>query len=309
MLRRLLIAASQSDQLRRVATDVPVTRNVARRFVAGETLDDALRVTADLNARGMLVTLDYLGESVEDADVARSAAAVYLDALARLDRDRLDCSVSVKLTQVGLDISEDLCRELVGEICARAAQSGRHVTVDMEGSAYTQRTLDLVTDLVKSGHDNVGCAVQSYLRRTADDVAALTDLGASLRLCKGAYAEPEEVAFQDGDDVDDNYAAVAALLLRTDTFPRFATHDHRLIHRIRNEAARQQRDPRTYEFQMLYGVREPLQQRIVELGHPLRIYVPFGGEWYPYLTRRLAERPANLLFFLRALTGRRTTDA
>ena len=306
MLRRLLVAASQSEGLRRLATDVPVTRNVALRFVAGETLVDALEVTGALNQRGMRVTLDYLGESVHDADIARRAAAVYLDALDRVERDGLRCSISVKLTQVGLDVSEDLCRDLVSSICRRAAAGGRHVTIDMEASAYTQRTVDLVTDLRKAGHDNVGCAVQSYLRRTASDVAALSDLHASLRLCKGAYAEPDDVAFPSDREVDASYARLAEQLLRSDTYPRFATHDHRLIHHVRNVAARLQRPADSYEFQMLYGVREPLQQRIVEAGHALRIYVPFGGEWYPYLVRRLAERPANLTFFLRALLGRRT---
>lgn len=305
MLRRLLIAASQSEGLRRLATEVPVTRNVALRFVAGETLTEALEVTGELNRRGMRVSLDYLGESVHDAEVARQAASVYVDALEQLEREDLDCSISVKLTQVGLDVSEDLCRDLVGSICRRAAAGGRHVTIDMESSAYTQRTVDLLTDLRKAGHDNVGCAVQSYLRRTAADVSALTHLQASLRLCKGAYAEPEDVAFQSEDEVDASYARLAEQLLSSDTYPRFATHDHRLIHHIRNVAARLQRPPDSYEFQMLYGVREPLQRRIVGLGHPLRIYVPFGGEWYPYLVRRLAERPANLTFFVRALLGRR----
>ncbi len=305
MLRRTLVAASQSEALRRVATDVDAARNVALRFVAGETLDDAIRVTSDLNDRGVTVTLDYLGEAVHDAAKAEAAAATYLDALERLDADGLECGISVKPTQVGLDVSTDLCLRLLGDLCARAGASERHVTIDMESSDYTQATVDLVLALRAQGHEHVGCAVQSYLHRTADDVAKLVADGASLRLCKGAYAEPEEVTHQDKADVDANYVRLADRLLRSGIYQRFATHDHRIIAQIRNLAVRHGIGDDAYEFQMLYGVREPLQQEMVDKGHNVRIYVPFGDEWFPYLTRRLAERPANLTFFLRALTGKR----
>ena len=305
MLRRTLVAASRSAKLRRVATDVPIARNVAQRFVAGETLDDALAATRELNAKGMPVTLDHLGESVTDEAVARRSADVYLEALGRIADEGLDCSVSVKPTSLGLDVSVELCDELVGAICAEAARCGTHVTIDMEGSDYTQATVDLVVRLREAGHDNVGCAVQTYLHRTADDVRRLTGMGASLRICKGAYAEPDDIAYQDGDEIDDSYVRCAELVLAGTTFGRFATHDHRIIGRIRNLARRYRVGPERYEFQMLYGIREPLQLELVQRGERVRIYVPFGDEWYPYFVRRLAERPANLAFFLRALVGRR----
>lgn len=305
MLRRALVAASTSSTLRRIATDVPITRSVAQRFVAGETLEDALAATRRINARGMSVTLDYLGESVTDESVARDAADVYLDAIDRISAEGLDCSLSLKPTQLGFDAMPWLADELIATICEKAASIGTHVTIDMEGSAYTQATVEMVERLRKDGHDNVGCAVQSYLHRTVDDVRRLTSLGASLRICKGAYAEPVDIAYQEAAEVDDNYLRAVDVVLKGDTFGRFATHDHRIIARVRNLAARYQVSASRFEFQMLFGVREPLQQQLVEDGFNMRIYVPFGDEWYPYLTRRLAERPANLLFFLRALTGKR----
>ncbi len=286
-----------------------MTRQVARRFVAGETLDDALARVVDLDARGRTVTLDYLGEAVHDEAVARRAADVYLEALERIEVAGLACSVSVKLTQVGLDVDPELCHDLVATICARAARMSQHVTIDMEGSDHTQATVDLVRRLRDEGHDNVGCALQTYLHRTLDDVHALTGLGVSVRLCKGAYAEPEEIATQDDDEIDATFVRAADHVLRSGVYGRFATHDHRIIRIIRNLARRYQVGPDGYEFQMLHGIREPLQQELVDAGLRLRIYLPFGDEWYPYLTRRLAERPANLLFFLRALASRREDES
>jgi proline dehydrogenase len=306
VLRRVLVAASRSRSLRHLATDVPVARRVADRFVAGDTLDEALTVTAELNARGLRVSLDHLGESVDAEDVARDAAGIYHEALARTRAAGLQASLSVKPSQLGLDVSPDLCEQLVGEICARAAEVGTHVTLDMEGSDHTQATVDLVVRLRAAGHGNVGCAVQTYLHRTLDDVRHLTRLGASLRICKGAYAEPDDIAYPDAAEVDDNFLRCAEVVLTSGTFGRFATHDHRIIARIRNLARRHQVVPGGYEFQLLYGVREPLQRELVACGEQVRVYVPFGDQWYPYLTRRLAERPANLLFFLRALAGKRT---
>ena len=212
--------------------------------------------------------------------------------------------VSVKFTALGLDISPTLCHELVAAVCARAERGSEHVTIDMEGSDYTQATVDLVIALRAEGFANVGCAVQSYLKRTADDVDKLVASGASLRLCKGAYAEPEAIAYQD-DDVSRSYARLAETLLRSGTYARIATYDHRLIHHVRNLARRFELTTSDYEFQMLYGVREPLQKQLIDEGYRLRIYVPFGSEWYPYLVRRIAEHPANVVFFARALTGRR----
>lgn len=305
MLRRVLVAASGSERLQRLAGDLRPARAVAERFVAGDDLDAAIAVTRALNDAGMSVTLDHLGEAVTSEAIAEEAAGSYVAALDRLHAEGLDASISIKLTQLGLEISSELCAKLVSSLCRRAADLGTTVTVDMEGSQHTQATIDLVASLREDGHTNVGCAVQSYLHRTRDDIRRLTALGASLRLCKGAYAEPADIAFQDGDEVDGNYLACADLLLTSGTYPRFATHDHRLIARIRNLARRYELGADAYEFQMLHGVREPLQRELVDAGEALRIYVPYGREWYPYFVRRLAERPANLLFFLRALAGRR----
>lgn len=307
-LRESLITASQSPTLRRVATEFGPARRVAMRFVAGEHLDDAVEAARELNRRGMSVSLDELGESVDDADVARRAAASYRSNLARLAAEGIDGSISVKLTALGLDVSDELTRELVAGICEQAASLDRHVTVDMEGSDHTQATIDLVGGLRRAGHGNVGCAVQAYLRRTRDDVERLIATGASLRLCKGAYMEPAEIAYQKSGEVDASYARLAELLLASGTYPRIATHDHRLVTAVKNLARRHQVSEDDFEFQMLFGVRPELQDALVADGYRLRIYVPFGSAWYAYFIRRIAERPANMVFFLRALAGSRARD-
>ncbi|MFN2557205.1 MAG: proline dehydrogenase family protein, partial [Nitriliruptorales bacterium] len=290
VLRRALIAASNSPLLHRMASQLSAARAVAMRFIAGETLDDALAVARHLNALGTSVSLDALGEAVDDPSVAHAASAVYRETIARMAEEGIEGSISVKLTQLGLAIDFELCRDLLSDVCAAAAAVGSHVTVDMEHSGFTQPTEDLVLALRAHGHDNVGCAVQSYLYRTPDDVAKLTAAGASLRLCKGAYAEPPDIAFQRKADVDAAYARLTETLLREGVYPRIATHDRRLIHHAKNSARRHQRGPEEFEFQMLYGVSESLQRQIVADGYRLRIYVPFGSEWYPYFVRRLAER-------------------
>lgn len=305
MLRRSLIAASASDRLRQIATEFGPARRVAERFVAGEDLAEALAVADSLNQSGMTASLDHLGESVDDERVARRAADVYVEALDRIEEAGLDASISVKLTQIGIEIAPELCHDLVARVCRRAASTGRPVTVDMEGSAYTDATVNLVLRLREEGHANVGCAVQSYLHRTPSDVDRLIEAGASLRLCKGAYLEPPEIAHQSDREIDAAFLDLAERLLASGTYPRIATHDHRLIHHVKNLVRRLGVDRADFEFQMLYGVREPLQRQLVDDGFRLRIYVPFGDEWYPYFMRRLAERPANLGFFLRALAGRR----
>ncbi len=305
MLRRALIAASNSRLLQRMASRLPAARAVATRFVAGETLADALAVARRLNSQGASVSLDALGEAVTDASIAEAAAGTYRETLAQLAAAGIEGSISIKLTQLGLDIDPELCRELVTEVCSAAAAVGSDVTVDMEDSRYTQATVDLVLSLRGRGVGNVGCAVQSYLYRTPDDVAKLTAAGASLRLCKGAYAESAEVAYQKKAVVDDAYARLSDTLLRRGTYPRIATHDRRLVHHAKNLARRYLRGPQEFEFQMLHGVGEILQRQLVAEGYRLRVYVPFGSEWYPYFMRRLAERPANVAFFVRALAGRR----
>lgn len=311
MLRRTLLAAADDERLRRLATTAPVARGVARRFVAGEDLEAALAVVADRNASGLAVTLDHLGEAVDDPSASRQAVDVYVAALEAIASRGLDGSVSVKASQFGLVRDPDRCRALVGEIATAARQAGTHVTVDMEDSSLTQATVDLVLALRDEGHDHVGCAVQAYLHRTPDDVARLVASGASLRLCKGAYAEGPDVAHQDRAVIRDAYVEAAAIMLGAAGAgggrPRFATHDHLLLHRVRSEVARQGLADDTFEVQTLYGVRPDWELDLVRRGLAVRVYVPFGTRWYPYLVRRLAERPANLQFFLRALvSGRRS---
>lgn len=303
VLRRGLLLAAESSTLRRLAEEVPVTSDVAHRFVAGRTLDQAVEVTRRLNNAGFAVALDHLGESVTDEAEAREAAHAYHDVLEQVDSEGLDCSISVKPTQMGVDHSLGLATELITDLASHASEVGTHVTLDMESSAHTQVTVDLVLGLRSAGHDNVGCAVQSMLFRTGDDVDLLLASGASLRLCKGAYAEPPDVAHQGRLDVAVNYVRVADQLLRAPALPRFATHDGRLVRRLVALADERGRGSGQREWQMLYGVREALQLELVQAGERVRIYVPFGDEWYPYLTRRMAERPANLLLFLRALAG------
>lgn len=309
VLSRTLLAASDSDRLRRFAMEAGPARRVARRFVAGETLDEAVAVVRDLNRRGIRVSLDRLGEDVHDVATARDHGAAAVEILDRIERDHLDCSISVKPSALGLLIDAGLCHDLIARLCSRAAEIGTHVMLDMEGSEVTQATVELVVALRGEGHDNVGCALQSYLHRTVDDVRRLTGLGASVRICKGAYEEPADIAYQDREEVSDSFVRAVEIVLRGDTYGRFATHDHRVIARIRNLARRLEVPSERYELQMLYGVREPLQQQVLDAGHDLRVYVPYGREWYPYFMRRLAERPANLMFFLRALAGSRAEPA
>jgi proline dehydrogenase len=300
-LRTVLIRASDSPRLRRQAAERRRIRDLVARFVAGETLDEGLAVAARLNEQGRSVTLDYLGESVTDAGEARAAAKAYLEALGRVGEQGLDCGVSVKPTQMGLHTSANLCRELLADIVAAAEPVGAHVTLDMEGSDVTEATVALVEHLHAEGHREVGCAIQAYLHRSPADLERLSQVGASLRLCKGAYAEPADIAVQRRKAVDRAYAEQMAYLLEHGTHPRLATHDDKLIDQAKTLAVRLGLGKDAFEFQMLYGVRPTLQDALVRDGWRLRVYVPFGTEWYPYFTRRLAERPANLVFFLRAL--------
>jgi proline dehydrogenase len=303
-VRTLLIKASESEALRRQIVARTITRDIAMRFVAGDTLDDGMEVSRALVRQGKSVTLDYLGESVSGEADARAAAKAYVEAAARLGEEGLPAGVSVKPSQMGLLFSHALCVELLTEIAAAGERTCEHLTLDMEGSDVTEATVALVEELQAAGHKYVGCAVQSYLHRTLDDVRRLTRAGASLRLCKGAYAEPSGVAYQSRDQVDASYARCADYLLAEGIYPRFATHDHRLITYIERAAERLGRGKETFEFQMLYGIRNQLQDELIAKGYRLRVYVPYGNQWYPYFMRRLAERPANVAFFLRALVGR-----
>lgn len=298
-----LAKASDSDRLERVVTGNARLRRLARRFVAGDHLATGIETAQRLADQGRLVSLDHVGEHVADADQARAAAAAYRDVLDATAERELPSGISVKPSQLALASFPDLCAELLEEIAAHAGRVGTHVTLDMEDSSATEATVALVEAMHAAGHVHVGCAVQSYLHRTEADVVRLSALGASLRLCKGAYAEPEHVAYQSKAEIDASYRRSASWLIQHGTYPRFATHDHRIIDYVRMEATRLGRSDDELEFQMLLGVRPDLQQRLVDEGLRVCVYVPFGANWYAYFMRRLAERPANVLFFLRALRG------
>jgi proline dehydrogenase len=272
----------------------------ASRFVAGETLDQALSVARQLKAEGITVTLDHLGESVTSLDEAAAARDVYLDALDALHRSGLEGNVSVKLTQFGLDLDAARCRDNVAQLAGRAAETGGFVRIDMESSAYTTRTLEFAIHLHER-YRAVGVVIQAYLHRSRHDIQDLCARGIRVRLCKGAYLEPPEVAFPKKADVDRNFTDLMRRLLDCGVYPAIATHDEKMIEGAKSYAAAQKIPPGGFEFQMLYGIRRDLQKKLVAQGYRLRLYVPFGRAWYPYFMRRLAERPANMLFILRNL--------
>lgn len=268
--------------------------------MAGDTLDDAAPVARGLNNDGFLVSLDLLGEEVHDSESALAATNEYIESLDRIEADRLNANISVKPTQLGLTIDEGLAFDAIDRLAERASEVGTSITIDMEDSRYTDATVRLF-EKSQASHGNVGIALQSYLKRTPDDLSRIIPLGGHVRLCKGAYVESPEVALRSKSDVDSAYAEQLTTLMNSEeTKPAIATHDLALV-----DLARELADDRVapFEFQMLYGVRTNLQKDLAEEGFDLRIYLPFGSQWYPYLTRRLAERPANALFFGRAFIG------
>jgi proline dehydrogenase len=297
MLRAPILYLSRRRGLQRFVGRQRLTAAVAYRFVAGDTLDDAIRAVTALNARGATASLDHLGENVTEEAAARLASQDYLKAFERIAAERLQANVSVKLTQLGLDISEDLCRGLLRGILERAQQLENFVRIDMEGSAYTQRTLDLVL-AVHEQFPNCGVVLQSYLYRTEADLARVNAAGVRARLVKGAYDEPPDLAYPRKQDVDASYECAMRALLDRGTYPAIATHDERLIEATKRYARERGIAADRFEFQLLYGIRRDLQDRLVREGYRVRVYVPYGTEWYPYLMRRLAERPANLWFFV-----------
>lgn len=299
MLRASLLWLSEQPRIFRFVRNSRLAGRMASRFVAGETIDTAMAALRDLNAGRISASLDLLGESVTRAEEARGARDVYVQLLDRIHAAGAEANVSVKLTQMGLDIDEALCLENLRAILVRARQYASFVRIDMEGSAYTQRTIDFFTRTVYPEFGNtVGVVLQSYLRRTAADVDAMIALGARVRLCKGAYKEPADIAFPDKQGVDANYVSCMERLLEHGNYPGLATHDEKLITHARAFAKGRRIDPSRYEFQMLYGVRRDLQQELRAAGYGMRVYIPFGTHWYPYLMRRLAERPANIGFVL-----------
>jgi proline dehydrogenase len=271
-------------------------RRVSRRFVAGMTVDEAVDAAARLNAEGIDVSLDSLGESVSDVAQAEASAAIYHQLLDAIAARKLRANVSVKLSQMGMDIDPALAERIVGGIVEHAAAEKNFVRIDMEGSEFTEATIAMTERLYARFPGAVGTVLQAYLHRTADDVERLVGEGIRIRLCKGAYKEPASIAFPEKSDVDANYVTLMKRLVTSPVFCGIATHDERIIDALRKFVAENGVDKRAFEFQMLYGVRRDLQRRLVAEGFGMRVYVPFGTEWYPYFMRRLAERPANVLF-------------
>jgi proline dehydrogenase len=300
MMRAILLKFSNSPGLARWVTSHKTARRMSQKFVAGEELDQAVAAARVCNGEGLKVSLDLLGESVTNAEQARAARDTYLRIFDRIAAEKLDANVSLKLTQLGLDIDEALCQELVESIVAHSAGYGNFTRVDMEGSAYTARTIDLVKR-VRAKTPAVGVVVQSYLRRTESDVPALLAAGCRLRLCKGAYKEPPDIAFPKKTDVDANYVRIMKRLLPSGIYHGIATHDPRMIAATEQFAAERGIGKSAFEFQMLYGIRTDLQRDLVRRGYNMRVYIPYGRDWFPYFMRRLAERPANMLFFLKNL--------
>ncbi|GAB2995945.1 proline dehydrogenase family protein [Saccharothrix stipae] len=302
-LRTLILAAAGNDVVRRVVATAPVSRDVVRRFVAGETTADAIDATGRLIGDGLRVTLDHLGEDTTDRTTAERTVRAYLDLLDQLHDGGLapDAEVSVKLSAVGLALGETFALDNASRICAAAEQANTTVTLDMEDHTTTDATLRVLAEL-RRHWPSTGAVLQAYLRRTLDDVRELA--GTRVRLCKGAYAEPASVAYVDPHEVDLNYVRCANVLLAGSGYPMFATHDPRLIEIVSERARWYGKSVEDFEFQLLYGVRPGEQQHLAAEGHVVRVYVPFGEQWYGYLMRRLAERPANVAFFLRSLVSR-----
>lgn len=309
-LRLILIYLSHATWARNLVSSLPIARQVARRFVAGETIDEAMAATQALNARKMRVTLDYLGESVTDKEVADASRDEILRLLDRIHATGVDANVSVKLSQLGLRIHQDIALENMRQILSQAREYDNRVRIDMEESELVDKTLDIYRNLRdQMGFENVGVVIQSYLYRSERDVARLIEEGAWVRLCKGAYAEPPDIAFPNKADTDANYVELTQMMLSEEArangvYLGVATHDENMIDATLKFAASHHIPPDKYEFQMLYGIRRDLQESLVDRGYRVRTYVPYGTAWYPYFVRRLAERPANLWFFVSNLLKR-----
>ena len=300
MTRNFFLYLSQQRRLRRWMETSPVARKLTSRFIAGETLEDELTVSAELQGQGILTALDHLGENVTTLEEASASVDAYLQALDQIAARGLPATVSIKATQFGMDVSETACYDNVLRVAARAKEIGSRVEIDMESTAYTERTIALVIGVAREVGD-IRLAIQAYLYRTPADIDRLNQLGVRVRLCKGAYNEPPGVAYPSKVDVDKSYVQLMHKLFDNGTDPAIAGHDDRMI----QEAIRYSRErgitQDRFEFQMLYGIRRDLQRQVLEQGFRLRLYVPYGTAWYPYFMRRLSERPANVLFVMRSL--------
>jgi len=305
MLRTFFVRLSENRSLRSFAERSSIGQKVSHRFVAGTEIADAVAVAQTLNRAGMSVTVDNLGENVHNPDEARASAQLYHQILDEIAAQKLNANISLKLTHMGLDVDEGLARDLVSDLVAKAAarNPGGFVRIDMEGSPYTQRTLDFVHELhcMPRNQGSVGAVIQAYLYRSEKDIEKLLSEGIRIRLCKGAYKEPAEIAFPKKSDVDANYVKLMKVLLKSGVYHGLATHDENIIRQAQAFATREKISRDSFEFQMLYGIRRDLQRRLVREGWRMRVYVPFGTEWYPYFMRRLGERPANVLFIARNL--------
>jgi proline dehydrogenase len=305
VLRALFISLSESRSLRSIAEKSAIGRRLSSRFVAGTQVADAIRVASELNKKGITVSVDNLGENVTNIEEARASAQLYHQLLDQMAANKLEANVSLKLTHMGLDVDEQLARDLVTGLVQKAASltPPNFIRVDMEGSPYTQRTLDFVHELHRMpGHaGRVGTVIQSYMLRAEADIEKLVADGIRIRLCKGAYKEPPEIAFQKKSEVDANYIKLMKILLKSGIYHGLATHDENIINETKAFATRENIPRDAFEFQMLHGIRRDLQQSLVRDGWRMRVYIPFGTEWYPYFMRRLAERPANVFFIAKNL--------
>ncbi len=303
MLRTFFVRLSENRAVRSFAERSALGRRVSGRFVAGTEIADAVRATQAVNRAGMSVSIDNLGENVTNPEEARHSAQLYQQILDAITAAKLNANISLKLTHMGLDVDEQLARDIVSGLVARAAAMTPpgFVRVDMEGSPYTQRTLDFVHELhrMPGNQNSVGTVIQAYLKRSENDVEKLLAEGIRIRLCKGAYKEPANIAFEDKADVDANYLKLMKTLMKSGIYHGLATHDENIIRQAQAFAKKEKIAPESFEFQMLYGIRRDLQQSLVRDGWRMRVYIPFGTEWYPYFMRRLGERPANVFFIAR----------
>jgi proline dehydrogenase len=298
MLRTLLLELAKSSRLRRWITTNGTTRRMAHRFVPGEELGPAIEAARACNRAGMTVSLDHLGENVVTREDAERARASYAEALERIAADGVDANVSLKLTHIGLDLGGEFCAEQLRILTRRADELGNFVRVDMEGSAYTDRTLRMVKQ-ARADTAAVGTVIQAYLYRSEEDIRELLAIGCRIRLVKGAYKEPSRIAFRRKKDVNANFIKLMKILLPSGIYHALATHDPKMIEAAIRFAAEQNITKEKFEFQMLYGIRTDLQTQLVRQGYRVRVYIPFGKDWFPYFMRRLAERPANVMFFAR----------
>jgi proline dehydrogenase len=303
VLRAFFIALSENKGLRHFSEQSAMGQRMSRRFVAGMSVEDCLVAAKEVNDLGMSVSVDNLGENVTNAEEARHSAALYTEMLEQVHQRKLNANVSLKLTHMGLDVDPKLAFDITTKLVQQAAKINNFVRVDMEGSPYTQKTLDFVQQLHRengnAGH--VGAVIQAYLRRSESDVRNLVAQGIRIRLCKGAYKEPAEIAFQEKSEVDANYVSLMKILLKSGVYHGIATHDEKMIQATKDFARHEKIPSSAFEFQMLYGIRRDLQQQLIKAGYGMRVYIPFGTEWYPYFMRRLAERPANAMFVLKNL--------